>query len=102
MHSCEEPRGEDILTSLKLVLSTISDDFQEQIFLYFPIIRRFPEEIKAFQKKPDHKLQIVLFPNQFVAVYIEAIIKSLTNAPLDYLKRHLFCIHKNVPLSTTA
>ncbi len=61
-------RGEDMLTSLRLVLSTISDNFQEQMFLRFPLIGKSPEEIDEFLREPEHASQISLFLNQFVAV----------------------------------
>ncbi len=61
-------RGEDILTSLRLVLSTVSDNFQEQIFLRFPLIGKSPEEIETFLREPDHASQISLFLNKFAAV----------------------------------
>ncbi len=61
-------RGEDMLTSLRLVLSTVSDNFQEQIFLRFPLIGKSPEEIEEFLWKPEHTSKILMFLNHFVAV----------------------------------
>ena len=56
------------MTSLKLVLSTLSNNFQEQIFLRFPLIGKSPEEIETFLREPDHASQILLFLNKFAVV----------------------------------
>ena len=41
-------RGDDMLASLRLVLSTVTSAFQEQIFQRFPLISKSPEEVRGF------------------------------------------------------
>ena len=55
-----------MLTSLRSVLSTVSDNFQEQIFLRFPLIGKSQDEIEEFLQKPENTSQILSFLSQFV------------------------------------
>jgi len=59
-------RGDDMLVSLRLVLSTVSDNFLEHNFLRIPLIGKSPEEIEAFLREPKHKSQISTFLSNFV------------------------------------
>jgi len=59
-------RGDDMLASLNLVLSTVSNNFLEHIFLRFPLIGQSPEEIEEFLRSPEHESQILTFLNNFV------------------------------------
>ncbi|NVK54459.1 MAG: NAD(P)H-dependent oxidoreductase [Alteromonadaceae bacterium] len=60
-------RGEDMLASLRLVLSTVSDNFLEDIFLRVPLIGKAPEEIKEFVRGQEYELQISTFMSNYVA-----------------------------------
>jgi chromate reductase, NAD(P)H dehydrogenase (quinone) len=60
-------RGEDMLASLRLVLSTISDNFLEDIFLRIPLIGKSPEEIEEFVRVPEYESQISTFLSNYVA-----------------------------------
>jgi chromate reductase, NAD(P)H dehydrogenase (quinone) len=60
-------RGEDMLASLRLVLSTISDNFLEDIFLRIPLIGKSAEEIEEFVRVPEYESQISTFLSNYVA-----------------------------------
>lgn len=60
-------RGDDMLASLRLVLSTVSHNFLEHMFLRFPLIGKTPGEIDEFLRVPEHESQISKFLNNFVA-----------------------------------
>ncbi len=61
-------RGDDMLTSLRLVLSTVSKSFLENLFLRIPLIGKSPEEIMEFLRLPEHDSQIRLFLLNFAEV----------------------------------
>lgn len=61
-------RGDDMLASLRLVLSTVSDNFQEHLFFRVPLIGKSPEEIQEFLREPEHESQISTFLRSFVAL----------------------------------
>ena len=58
-------RGEDMLSSLRLVLSTVSGAFLENTFLRFPLIGKSPKEIEELLCNPEHRSQIELFLREF-------------------------------------
>ncbi|KMQ74077.1 NADPH-dependent FMN reductase [Marinobacter subterrani] len=60
-------RGDDMLASLRLVLSTVSDNFLEDIFLRIPSLGKSPEEIEELVWVPEYKSQISTFLSDFVA-----------------------------------
>lgn len=60
-------RGDDMLASLRLVLSTVSDSFLEHIFLRIPLIGKSPTEIEEFLSAPENALQISTFLSKFLA-----------------------------------
>ena len=59
-------RGDDMLASLRLVLSTVSDNFMEDIFLRAPLIGKSPKEIEDFIRNSENKLQIPTFLSSFL------------------------------------
>lgn len=59
-------RGDDMLASLRLVLSTVSDNFLENIFLRIPLIGKSPEEIEEFIRMPEHKSKVSKFLGNFI------------------------------------
>ena len=60
-------RGDDMLASLRLVLSTVSSNFLENLFFRIPLIGKSPEEITEFLSQPEHESQITSFLHNFVA-----------------------------------
>lgn len=54
-------RGDDMLVSLRLVLSTVSDNFLEHIFLRIPLIGKSPKEIGELLRLPEYESQIKSF-----------------------------------------
>jgi len=59
-------RGDDMLSSLRLVLSTVSDNFMEDIFLRAPLIGKSPKEIEDFIRNSENQLQIPTFLSSFL------------------------------------
>ncbi|MHA6830318.1 NADPH-dependent FMN reductase [Ralstonia pseudosolanacearum] len=58
-------RGDDMLASLRLVLSTVSDRFLEDIFLRIPLIGKTQKEIASLLRLPDYEAKIVDFLSGF-------------------------------------
>lgn len=62
-------RGDDALQSLRRVLSTISENFNEDIFLQIPLIGKQENEIKKIVTSGEFKPLV----NSFIESYIEYI-----------------------------
>ena len=60
-------RGDDMLASLRVVLSTVSDNFLEDMFLRIPLIGKSPEEIEELVARPEYESQISTFLSNFNA-----------------------------------
>lgn len=60
-------RGDDMLGSLRLVLSTVSDGFLNDVFLRIPLIGKTPHEIKTILKSPEQQSELSGFLSAFVA-----------------------------------
>ncbi|MBN3818382.1 NAD(P)H-dependent oxidoreductase [Paraburkholderia sp. Se-20369] len=60
-------RGDDMLASLRLVLSTVSSRFLAHPFLRIPLIGKTPEEISALLVAPAYATQIGEFLCEFVS-----------------------------------
>lgn len=58
-------RGDDMLVSLRLVLSTVSQNFLEHLFLRIPLIGKSPDEIEELLRIPDFESQITSFLLKF-------------------------------------
>jgi NAD(P)H-dependent FMN reductase len=69
-------RGDDMLESLRRVLSTVSDGFLEDVFLRIPLIGKTPHEIKAALQSPGPKQEI----NEFLSAFLAAIHSRRTHA----------------------
>ncbi len=54
-------RGDDMLASLRLVLSTVSDRFLEHVFVRIPLIGKSPEEAAAVLRLPEHDARMAGF-----------------------------------------
>ena len=72
-------RGDDMLDSLRLVLSTVSDNFFENIFLRIPLVGMSPEEISALLSNPEYGSQMLSFLADFTA--------AANKSHSDYKKR---------------
>ncbi|MBN0988348.1 NADPH-dependent FMN reductase [Amphritea pacifica] len=59
-------RGDDMLASLRLVLSTVSDHFLENIFLRISLIGKSPDEIEKLIKMSEHESKISMFLTDFI------------------------------------
>lgn len=60
-------RGDDMLASLRLVLSTISSGFLESVFLRVPLVGKSPAEILTLLHSPDYESEISRFLANFTA-----------------------------------
>jgi chromate reductase, NAD(P)H dehydrogenase (quinone) len=65
-------RGDDMLASLRLVLSTVSDNFLGHLFLRVPLIGSSPDEVKEILRMPKYELKISTFLSNFVAAVRES------------------------------
>ena len=54
-------RGDDMLTSLRLVLSTVSNNFLEHLFLRIPLIGKLPKEVEVLLILSEHESNIRSF-----------------------------------------
>jgi len=60
-------RGEDALHSLRLVLGTVSQSFQPEIFECFELIGKSPEQVRAYLRQPDQAARLKRFAQRFCA-----------------------------------
>ncbi|WP_206957029.1 NADPH-dependent FMN reductase [Trinickia acidisoli] len=60
-------RGDDMLASLRLVLSTVSDRFLEHVFLRIPLIGKTQREATDLLRLPEHEAKIKAFLADFAA-----------------------------------
>ncbi|ALS61078.1 NADPH-dependent FMN reductase [Pandoraea norimbergensis] len=60
-------RGDDMLASLRLVLSTISTGFLESAFLRVPLIGKSPVEITTLLQSPSYEHEVSAFLANFAA-----------------------------------
>lgn len=58
-------RGEDLLASLRLVLSTVSTRFSKKVFLRLPLMSKTPQEVSVFLDQPENQKALKLFLDQF-------------------------------------
>ncbi len=54
-------RGDDMLASLRLVLSTVSDQFANDLFLRVPLVGMSPDEVAGCAKRPEQVAQVRSF-----------------------------------------
>ncbi len=62
-------RGDDVLTCLRRVLSTVSENFSSSIFLQIPLIGKNGDEIKEIVNSEEFKPQV----NKYISKYIKFI-----------------------------
>ncbi|KVM65285.1 FMN reductase [Burkholderia gladioli] len=72
-------RGDDMLTSLRLILSTVSSGFLENLFLRIPLIGKTPEEISALVLSSAYSEQI----GEFLRDFVSAISRMRDNVASD-------------------
>ena len=60
-------RGDDMLQTLRTVLSTISSNFNPGIFLRVPVMKQTPEAIADFMTQPANRLAAEKFLTDFTA-----------------------------------
>lgn len=58
-------RGEDVLESLRRVLSTVSENFARDIFLQIPLLSKTEDEIRQIVNSELNRLAIDKFLNEF-------------------------------------
>lgn len=60
-------RGDDMLASLRLVLSTVSEGFLGDLFLRIPLIGKTPREIASILMLPERQSEMRAFLSAFVS-----------------------------------
>ncbi|MDE2609571.1 MAG: NAD(P)H-dependent oxidoreductase, partial [Burkholderiales bacterium] len=60
-------RGDDMLASLRLVLSTVSEGFRDDLFLRIPLIGKTPREIASIVMLPERQSEMRAFLSAFVS-----------------------------------
>ena len=58
-------RGDDMLEQLRLVLSTVSEKFSQELFLRFEFMRLSPDEISGRMAIPSNRAAVTDFLNDF-------------------------------------
>lgn len=60
-------RGDEMLASLRVVLSTVSDGFLPDVFLRVPLVGKSVGDIEALMREPEPASQVVEFLARFAA-----------------------------------
>ena len=60
-------RGDDMLASLRLVLSTVSDGFRERVFLRVPLVGKSPDVIEEILRLPEVESRMTEFLSDLAA-----------------------------------
>lgn len=58
-------RGDDMLGQLRVVLATLSDRFNEELFLRLPLMKLLPDEVAAHLSAPRHQEEMCRFLDAF-------------------------------------
>ena len=58
-------RGDDMLQQLRVVLATLSDRFNEQLFLRLHLMKLSPDEVAAYLSEPRHQEEMRRFLDAF-------------------------------------
>lgn len=61
-------RGDDMLAALRLVLGTVTSEFQPQIFLRVPLISKSPNQVRDELSRPEMATVLRAYTNEFVAI----------------------------------
>lgn len=65
-------RGDDMLLSLRLVLATVSQQFNADLFLQFPLMSKSPEEVRQVLQDENNGTKIAAFLTEFVSQIVAA------------------------------
>lgn len=60
-------RGDDMLDQIRIVLSTVSTQFSEDLFLRFELMKKSPAEIKEHLNLPKNRRAVAEFVERFAA-----------------------------------
>ncbi|MBB3133936.1 NAD(P)H-dependent FMN reductase [Rhizobium pisi] len=60
-------RGDDMLQQLRVVLATLSDRFNEELFLRFYLMKLSPDEVSEHLSEPRHQDEMRRFLNAFAS-----------------------------------
>jgi len=60
-------RGDDMLAALRLVLGTVTSEFQQQIFLRLPLISKSPQQVWDDLAQPDTTAALRAYLDEFTA-----------------------------------
>ena len=74
-------RGDDMLASLRRVLSTVSTNFLENLFFRIPLIGKSPQEIVELLSQSEYESQITSFLRNFVAAL--QLIENTPGTPVE-------------------
>ena len=58
-------RGDDMLASLRTVLSTVSERFSTEIFLRFPLMKMEPDDVRHFIDAPENRAKAQAYLRSF-------------------------------------
>jgi len=61
-------RGDDMLAQIRIVLSTVSTQFADDLFLRFDLMKRTPFEIEEHLNLPANRLKVSEFVQNFAAL----------------------------------
>jgi NAD(P)H-dependent FMN reductase len=70
-------RGDDMLASLRLVLSTVSSHFLEHLFFRIPLVGKSPEEVAESLRQSEYESQAT----SFLLSFVEAVRQSSEAGP---------------------
>lgn len=59
-------RGDDMLAALRLVLTTVTQRFNADLFLQLPLMPKSPDEVRQFLRGQDCTLRVGQFLSEFV------------------------------------
>ncbi len=58
-------RGDDMLATLRNVMSTVTSNFNSEIFLRFPLMKKSPEEVRQIVGTPENRGCVDRFLEEF-------------------------------------
>tara|TARA_R110000751_G_scaffold237274_1_gene338335 strand:+ start:13086 stop:13676 length:591 start_codon:yes stop_codon:yes gene_type:complete len=58
-------RGDDMLAQLRMVLTTVSSRFSDELFLRFDLMKKPPADIEAYLAQPENRLAAADFVSRF-------------------------------------
>lgn len=58
-------RGDDMLATLRIVMATVTSNFNSEIFLRFPLMKKSPEAIREIVAAPENRSRVDAFLEEF-------------------------------------